>query len=329
MDGIDRSKLLEIIARFKDQRVLVIGDVMLDVYEMGIANRISPEAPVPVVRADDTRYVLGGAANTANNIVALQGQSSCVGVVGNDDNSNILERRMQNAGIFPQLIREKGRKTTSKTRVIAHKQQVVRIDKEDDRNLDPVSVDALMKLLENECKDHDAIVVSDYAKGMISEEICQYLIKAANKKEIPLIIDPRPAHVSFYKGAYLVTPNTAESLLMAGKAHEKAPDIDYVGSKLRTQLRSNILITQGEEGMTLYVRGKKPKSIPTKAYDVSDVTGAGDTVVSTMGLAIAAGASLYEAAIIANYAAGVVCEKLGTATCSQQELIQAINQDKK
>ncbi len=313
----------KILEQFKKRTVVVIGDVMLDKYLWGNVERISPEAPVPIVHVQKESYVAGGAANVANNIVALGGKAVIIGVVGNDEAGKVLEQEVKKEGMAWLLVPEE-RPTIQKVRVISHNQQLMRIDYED---INPVNhhverhvLDFLKKLPHS-----DIIVVSDYAKGLVTKKLMDEVVAFSHMKKIPLMVDPKPSHMSYYKGASLITPNLKEAREMSRVEGSNDAEVESMGKELQTMLHADVLITRGKDGMTLVAK-EEVKHIPTTAKEVYDVSGAGDTVVAALALSVAAGASLAQAASIANHAAGVVVAKVGTATVSVDELRKSMEQ---
>ncbi len=314
--------LLPILKQFKGKRVLVIGDLILDRFIWGKVSRISPEAPVPVVDVIDNSYMPGGAANVAGNIVSLGGSASVMGVVGADRAAERIGSMMAEQGVEFLSVVDK-RPTTVKTRVIAHNQQVVRFDQESN---DYVSGKALKALLVSAVKavgEHDAVIVSDYKKGVVTAQLIKEVLRAAGKKKL-VAIDPKVGHFHLYKGASLITPNLMEASQGSSIEIKDPKSLIRAGKKLMRQLRlGSLLITRGEHGMSLF-REKEVIHIPTLARKVYDVTGAGDTVIATFALAVASGASLEEAAVLSNHAAGIVVAEVGTATATQDKIKKSI-----
>jgi D-beta-D-heptose 7-phosphate kinase/D-beta-D-heptose 1-phosphate adenosyltransferase len=323
----ERQQLLRIIARFSGRRVLVAGDLMLDQYIRGSVGRISPEAPVPVVRVTGETHIPGGAGNVVNNLAALGAAVSVIGTVGSDDAGARLLEHFRGRGVSVDGVRvDPERPTTQKTRVIAERQQVVRYDREAVGPLSHANEAALVDALSKAVPTADALILSDYGKGVISPKILAHAIGLARKRRIPVTVDPKPEHFRRYRGVTCVTPNTAEAwacMHRVPKPGEAA--IEELGRDIVKTLKSrSALITRGAEGMSLFEEGAKPVHIPTRAQEVFDVSGAGDTVISTLTLALAAGASLRLSAQLANHAAGVVVGKLGTATTDPRELAEAV-----
>lgn len=308
------------------KRVLVVGDLMLDAYLFGDAERISPEAPVPVVRIETERHLLGGAGNVARNIAALGGAVSLVGVVGEDNEGDRLERLLENEGIASRVVRLPDRPTTIKTRVMARRQQMLRLDREHTAPLDSTALDAVFRRLDEVLEQHAVVILSDYSKGLVSPLFMERLRHRLRGLEgVRLLVDPKPANAALYGGAFLLTPNTKETGECAGLPVRDRGEILAAGRRLlhRTGCE-HLLTTLGADGMALFLRDEEVWHIPTTARDVFDVTGAGDTVIAALALALAAGWPLLDASILANYAAGLVVARVGAATVTQQELTHAI-----
>jgi D-beta-D-heptose 7-phosphate kinase/D-beta-D-heptose 1-phosphate adenosyltransferase len=313
------------LARAASRPVLVVGDVMLDVFVWGRVARISPEAPVPVVAIERESWHLGGAANVAANLRALGGAPRLVGVVGQDQAAFRLRDELEAAGIEASLAASSpDRPTTVKTRIVAHHQQVVRADLErSDELAGELEADLLRRALAA-LAGAAAVVVSDYQKGVVTPRLMRRLIAQARRQRIPVLVDPKLRHFRLYRGASVVTPNLPEAEQATGLRLRGDLDVARAGRRLLEELRcAAVLVTRGEHGMSLLRAGRRPLHVPTAAREVYDVTGAGDTVVGTLALAVAAGAPLDDAARLANLAAGVVVGKLGTATADPEELIEA------
>ena len=315
-----KAKLLGFIERFRGKRILVIGDIMLDKYLNGDVSRISPEAPVPIVTVKNERFVPGGAANVACNIASLGGNAVMAGVIGKDEPGTLLMKELQERGIeTSQVIVDRKKPTTQKVRVVAQNQQLLRVDYEDAGNICHETEMELIKSVRKEIPGVDALVVSDYAKGVITPELMKSIQSARNNKV--LIVDPKPTHRSLYTEVSVITPNLKEAMEMAPREESS---IDGMGNYLVNELKSTILITLGEKGMALFQKDGKKTEIPTHAKEVFDVSGAGDTVVAALALALSSGASVEQAAMIANYAAGVKVGKRGTASVGVEELRDAL-----
>ena len=333
MSSSSSKPLISYIKGFSQAEVLVIGDLMMDEFIYGRAERISPEAPVPVVNVVEKSYRLGGAANVLVNINALKGKGFLCGVVGKDEMGSKFANEIKHLDITAAgIIAEDGRPTTVKTRIIAdHRQQVVRYDQEVRKEIAHSSRKKILSCLKEAMKRVNALIISDYQKGVISNALLKELLPLAKRKGLIVCVDhPKLNNHTFYeKYAHIITPNKKEAAKVSGIEIESEKDLVKAGKKLLNSLACKaVLITRGEEGMTLFEKGKgKVTHIPTKAKEVYDVTGAGDTVIATLAMTLAVGASYDEAARIANHAAGIVVSKLGTATVTQKELIDNIKQD--
>lgn len=326
MKAITRPRAEWLLAAMQTRRVLVVGDVMLDEFLWGRVVRISPEAPVPVVEITSQTFHLGGAANVASNVRSLGGQAAVAGVVGRDPAGKQLRDALVRVGVEDALtLDDTGRPTTHKTRIIAHHQQVVRADREEAGEIGAALEDALGDALRRAARGAGAIILSDYQKGVVTRRLMKTVLDAARREGVPLLVDPKVRHFALYRGAAIVTPNQMEAEQATGVRLRDAGGLRDAGAKILKALRCRaVLITRGEHGMALFEQDKKPVEIPTAARQVFDVTGAGDTVIASLALALAAGATLPEAAMLANYAAGVVVGKIGTATVSPDEVLAAI-----
>ncbi len=312
------------IDAFSKRTVVVIGDLMLDKYIFGKVERISPEAPVQIVSVEKENYVPGGAANAACNVASLGGNAYLFGIVGNDISKDILLEETKNKGIDISGVIIDGRKPTiQKIRVLGQNQQLLRIDYENDDYIDDDMHQKMISKIAS-TDNIDAIIISDYAKGTITEALMQKIIDIAKDRQIPLIIDPKPKHKHLYRGASLITPNKKEAEEMSGMMIRNEDDLTKAGEKLNQDIGCDILITMGERGMSLFRKDKKPMHIPTTAKEVYDVSGAGDTVVASLSLAISSGMEVDDAAILANNAAGLKVAKLGTASVTKEELLLSI-----
>jgi D-beta-D-heptose 7-phosphate kinase/D-beta-D-heptose 1-phosphate adenosyltransferase len=305
--------------------VLVVGDVMLDEFLWGRVSRISPEAPVPVVRVERESFHVGGAGNVAANVRALGGEAVLVGVVGEDSAGTRVRDAVAAAGIEPRIVADPERPTTLKTRIVAHHQQVVRADREDPGDVGGRPRAALLDALRAELPRCGALVVSDYEKGVVTAALLRALLPLARRRRVPVLVDPKLRHFSLYRRVTLVTPNQLETEEATGVRLADDRSVDRAGRSILRSLGCRAaLVTRGEHGMSLYERGRAPLHVEAAAREVFDVTGAGDTVIATMALSVAAGASLAEGAVLANAAAGVVVGKLGTAQSSPSELLDAL-----
>lgn len=325
-DPAVKSQLMTWIRKFPDCTVGVFGDLILDRFIWGTVDRISPEAPVPVVAVLRESELLGGAANVAGNVVALGGRAEVSGLVGADAAGDRLLELLASAGIgCAGVVRRKDRRTTCKSRVIAHHQQVCRYDHEE---REPLSEDALVELsgrISGLLSAADSLVISDYAKGVVHPRLTGNLIAAGRAGHKFVAADPKRRDLSVYGGVSLITPNLKEAEQATGLELSDTQDLLAAARIIRRLARSQeVLITRGERGMALF-DGRHLQHIPTFAREVFDVTGAGDTVIATLALARAAGATTAEAALLANLAAGIVVGKLGTATASSAELEAALS----
>lgn len=315
------------IARFPQVNILVIGDIIIDHFIWGSVSRISPEAPVPVVNVNRENLLLGGAANVLNNIFALGGKASICGVIGQDVMGNHLLELLENAGSPTDgVIRTPDRPTTKKTRIIAQQQQVVRFDREKTGPFPDEISSALIGYIDKNLSSFQAVVVSDYIKGVINQDMMSHLMeKLSYHKNIPVITDPKPKAIDRFSGSTILTPNNHEAELMAEMEISNDVDLKKAAEIIFEKTHAKaLLITRGEAGMALFEHDKEPFFIPTVAREVFDVTGAGDTVVASLALGLAAGLSFIDAAILANQAAGIVVGKLGTATASPEEITGAV-----
>jgi len=335
------KNLQKIIRNFHKAKVLVVGDLILDEYIWGDVQRISPEAPVPVVWAKNRSYVPGGTANVAGNIRALDAQTCLLGVIGRDQNSKVLlaelkKRKVNTSGIFV----EDSRHTTVKTRIIAGHQQVVRVDWEHTHPLSKELNRRIIKFIEKNIAKFDALIIEDYGKGVINVSLLEKLIELAKKHKKIITVDPKEDNFQYYRGVTSITPNRKElenairNLKIRDTANRfkvnndrlfRDAEVDSAARQIMEYLElESLLVTLGEQGMKLFEPGGRIAHIPTVAQEVFDVSGAGDTVISTFTLALCSGASKLEAAYIANYAAGIVVGKVGTAVTNRRELLERI-----
>jgi len=315
----------DLLSRFSGRTVIVIGDLMLDHFVIGGVDRISPEAPVPVVRFEQETWRLGGAANVAHNLSALGARVLAIGLTGADDAAATLRSGLDRIGIGSSgLVEDASRRTTRKLRVVTTRnQQVARIDYEDDREVQGEAEAALVSRIEQLTPSADALLISDYLKGTVSPGVAGAAISAATQRGIPVLIDPKVPHIDYYSGATVITPNHHEAEAVTHMRIRGGEDAITAARRFRERAHcESVLITRGEHGMTLLGPGDQAQ-LSAEAREVADVTGAGDTVIATMTLALAAGASLIDAARLANRAAGVVVGKFGPATVSVDELRDA------
>jgi D-beta-D-heptose 7-phosphate kinase/D-beta-D-heptose 1-phosphate adenosyltransferase len=325
MGEIDRKRLEGWIDGFSGIRLLVVGDLVLDEYVWGDVERVSPEAPVPVVQVDQETVVLGGAANVARNLVALGAQAELVSLVGDDDSGGSVVRLVRDLGVDPSgLIVAAGRPTTRKTRVVARGQQVVRFDRE---CLDAPDLEMGQKVgaaIDRAAPSVNGAVIVDYGKGVLSPDIAGNAMRCFQDRGVPVVVDPKGS-LAPYRGASLVKPNLREAETLSGVAIRSAADLDRAADQIRRQVGgADLVITRGSKGMTIFEEGRPGVNVPTAAREVFDVQGAGDTAIAALVLAQRAGASLLEAAVIANAAAGVVVGKIGTATASAAETCEML-----
>ncbi len=327
--GVSVASLRQYIQRFPQASVLVLGDLILDHYIWGRVSRISPEAPVPVVHVESESMRLGGAANVFNNVLALGGKADLCGVIGSDETGRMLLKELgsKRSGRGGVVI-DQERPTTRKSRVIAHNQQIVRYDVERRGEIKPVFQKRILRYVESRLRELSCLVVSDYAKGVVTQTLMSELTRLASLRKIPVIVDPKVEHFGYYKGVTVITPNHLEATQAAGLHGDGDAVIQEAGATIRQRLGcQSVLITRGERGMSLFEGEGQSWHIPTKARQVYDVTGAGDTVIGTMALALGTGAGMREAATLANYAAGIVVGMVGTATVSAKELSEALDRE--
>jgi D-glycero-beta-D-manno-heptose-7-phosphate kinase len=328
-ESLTNPRLVELCRNFPRQRIVVIGDVMLDHYLHGQVRRISPEAPVPVVEFQSDQHLPGGAANVAGNLVALGAKVELIGVVGRDDAARQLVRAVRRGGLDAGgLIPTSDRCTTVKTRIVAHQMQMLRVDREARQPLQPATRAKLLQRLRSSLRGATAVIVADYAKGVLDQETLSAVLTFGRQAGVPVCIDPKPTRPLKFKRPHLLTPNRREAFELAG-----LPDAPLGLEPIRDRgLRRAmqriarlyspdiLLVTLGEAGMVVQEKGGEPRHLPTAARTVYDVSGAGDTVIAAFVLARSTGASVIEAASLANLAAGIVVGKLGVATVSRKEL---------
>jgi D-glycero-beta-D-manno-heptose-7-phosphate kinase len=323
---LDAQRAAEIVKRFPELPILVVGDVMLDRFIVGRVTRISPEAPVPVVRFQSEHLRLGGAANVAHNIATLGGKPSLVGLIGMDATGATLRDALTAAGVRGEgLVEDRERPTTEKVRIVTERnQQVARIDYETDEEAHGDVKQTLLGRVKSLSRDSKTLLVSDYLKGTISRGLIEVLVAIKASRGVPLIVDPKVPHLDYYRGVTLVTPNHVEAEAATHRSIRTDDDARTAARDVRARVQCDaVLITRGEHGMWLS-ESNAEGSIPATAREVADVTGAGDTVAATLALALAAGASFTEAALLANHAAGIVVSRFGAATVTQAELLDTI-----
>jgi D-beta-D-heptose 7-phosphate kinase/D-beta-D-heptose 1-phosphate adenosyltransferase len=327
---MSRTSLLHHVARFSRCRVLILGDVMLDEYMWGAVSRISPEAPVPVVAVQSESVKVGGAGNVATNVAALGGRATLVGLVGNDAAAERLSQELELHGVKSDgLVEDRSRPTTIKSRVVAGSQHVVRFDRESDAPVSRAVRAQVIAAVQQRLPEADVLLISDYAKGLVSPGLVRGVLALAARQHRMVAVDPKVQNLPLFKGVTVVAPNHHEAAAAVHRTIRSEADLLRVGQVLLRRLKARgVLITRGEQGMSLFEAGKPVVHIPTVAREVYDVTGAGDTVMGALSLALAAGATMAEAAVIANFAAGVVVGKRGTATVTRAELERALRDGK-
>lgn len=313
-----------VVERFRDCRVVVIGDVMLDEYLRGDVSRISPEAPVPVVELRGQDFRLGGAANAAANIQALGGATTLIGVVGKDATAQILAERLAHHGVTSAVVTDDDRPTSKKTRIVAQQQQIVRVDHEKRHPVAAGVAAELARAIDQAMRGAHACVLSDYAKGVVTPEIARHAIEAARAAGVPIIVDPKQRNFAVYRGATVITPNLHE---LEAAAHGVVPfDVERAAANVLPELAgAALLVTRSADGMTLFREAQRPVHVSAMAKEVFDVTGAGDTVVATVALALAARVPIEQAIELASIAAAISVSKRGTSTVSPGELTTAID----
>jgi D-beta-D-heptose 7-phosphate kinase/D-beta-D-heptose 1-phosphate adenosyltransferase len=323
---VNHNELLPFISKFPDARIMVIGDLMVDEYIWGNVSRVSPEAPVPVVSVTSESLRLGGAGNVVNNIRTLGGKVLLAGIVGNDEMGRKVIHDLHKMGLETKgVIVEPERVTTVKTRIIAQHQQVVRYDREITRPIHPENIQQILSLLEGGINELDAVLVSDYGKGVICEPLMERVRSLTQRAGKILAVDPKVKNFPLFREVTIITPNHYEAAEATGRWIMSEEDLMTVGRTLLQRLQvQSVLITRGEKGMTLFQHNGEVIHIPTMAKEVYDVTGAGDTVISVLTLAMASGATAKEAAILSNIAAGIVVGEIGTATIKASELEDAV-----
>lgn len=315
----------EIFKKFNNTGILVIGDLMVDRYIWGKVRRISPEAPVPVVEITDEDLLLGGAANVAHNVMSLGGKVYLAGAIGRDDTGKILINKLHEKGFNTDgVIIDGTRPTTVKTRVIAHSQQVVRFDKEIKSDISQSTMSMLLEYVKSCLPKVKGIIISDYCKGLVTKKLIKKILELTGPR-VFVATDPKIGHFDYYKGLSLITPNINEASFGSGIDITDSKTMVAAGKQLLKKLQCNaVILTRGDEGMTVFEKSGRITNIPTCAREVYDVSGAGDTVIATLTLCHAAGTKLKDAAIIANHAAGIVVGKMGTAVTTQKEILKSM-----
>jgi D-beta-D-heptose 7-phosphate kinase/D-beta-D-heptose 1-phosphate adenosyltransferase len=322
-------ELATIVRTFHAARILVIGDIILDRYVTGAVHRLSPEAPIPVLRPNDNRCTLGGAANVALNIATLGGQAILIGVIGNDTAGDEVQRLIEvTPGITPALVRIASRPTTSKTRFMTGSHQLLRLDEETTAPLDAAGLQAMMQAVEASLDAVDVIVLSDYAKGVLCDGVLDAILARTAEAGLLVIADPKRPDFAAYRGATILTPNEHEVRVATRIEADHDTEADRAGRvALEATGGQAVLVTRSAKGLTLVCRDQEALHLPTRAREVADVSGAGDTLVAALAVALGAGAALLDASMLANATAGISVGKQGTATVSRQELLDALHLD--
>lgn len=324
--ALNQKKLSDIQENLKGKKIAVVGDLMLDSYFWGDVTRISPEAPVPVIEIDNEFFRFGGAANVAYNIVKLGGIPYPVGVIGDDTDGQKFNELVLDAGIMGEgIFTDKSRPTTAKTRVIARSQHIVRIDRESKTDIVAETEAKIFSFISDNIQSLDAIILQDYNKGVLTKNIISKIIDLANRHEKIITVDPKFSNFFEYKNATVFKPNKKETEDALGLKLKSMKMIEDAGNKLLEQLNAQyVLITLGKDGSALFGNGKEVSIIPTVARKVSDVSGAGDTVISTLTMALTAGADIETATYLANFAGGLVCEEVGIVPIEKEHLFKSI-----
>ena len=323
----DISHLKKLVGRFPKARILVIGDLILDEFIWGDVERISPEAPVPVVWVKSESFMPGGASNVANNLKALGVKPFLCGVIGKDERGKMLQQELQKRGITTEgLIVDSGRPTTMKTRIVAHHQQVVRVDRETISEISDNILNELLDYLRKQIREVDALLIEDYGKGVISSRLIQEVVSLARNHHKMITVDPKESHFDYYQGVTVITPNHHEAGNAIGIKVDGEESLHRVGRELLRLLKcDSVLVTLGENGMCLFESKGTVIHIPTVAQEVFDVSGAGDTVIATLTAALSTGATMEQAAYLSNFAAGIVVGKVGVAVTTREELYDRIS----
>src|ERR1035437_3435937 len=329
MTNTSEERLTRLKNSFNGLKISMVGDMMLDCYFRGEVKRISPEAPVPVLEVDNEFYRFGGAANVALNILKLGGIPYPIGVIGNDNDGRIFISLAEDSKInLSGLIIDESRPTTTKTRVIAHNQHVVRIDKESKKYLSAEVQGKLLKFVEDNIDNLDAIILQDYNKGVLTPSIIEKIISLANEKNILITVDPKFNNFFLFKNVTVVKPNRKEAEDVLGLKLSNDNDITTAGTRILEKTNAvYVVLTLSEEGIAIFEKNKPEKRMPTKAQIVADVSGAGDTVISTLTMALAAKADIIEASYLANYAGGIVCEEVGIIPIELDKLFDTIRKE--
>ena len=326
---LSKKKLNELKKKFSGQKIAVVGDMMLDSYFRGDVKRVSPEAPVPVVEVENEFFRFGGAANVALNILKLGGIPVPAGVIGNDNDGKIFTSLLEEANMLSEgIIVDSSRPTTAKTRVIAGNQHVVRIDKESKKNISEKTEKKLLDYLTSNISSLDGIILEDYNKGVLTKSFIKNIISLANKKGVFITVDPKFNNFFEYKNVNVFKPNKKEAEDILGIKMRSSEDISKAGKTILERLNAeNVLLTLGSEGIAVFEKNKTEKRLATQARKVADVSGAGDTVISTLTMALAAECDIMDASYLANYAAGIVCGEVGIVPIEIEKLIEAVGKE--
>jgi rfaE bifunctional protein kinase chain/domain len=331
MINISQKRLRELKSKFKGLKIAVIGDMMLDCYFRGDVKRISPEAPVPVVEIENEFFRFGGAANVALNVLKLGGVPIPVGVIGPDNDGIIFKSLLTEANMMAEgIFADNTRPTTAKIRVIADSQHVVRIDKESKQNIEEKLEKKIFDYLSGNINQIDGVILQDYNKGVLTPKLIKKIIDLANEKKVLITVDPKFNNFFEFKNVTVFKPNRKEAEDVLGIKMRDSKDITSAGQKILEKLNAkNVLLTLGSEGIAVFERNKPEKRMPTKARKVADVSGAGDTVISTLTMALAAKADIIESSYLSNYAAGIVCEEVGIIPIELDKLFDTVESDNK
>ncbi|MCB5266865.1 MAG: D-glycero-beta-D-manno-heptose-7-phosphate kinase [Candidatus Cloacimonetes bacterium] len=321
------NDLKELCAGFSELNVVVLGDMMLDSYQWGKVQRISPEAPVPIIEINREEYRLGGAANVALNLASLGAKVMAIGVIGNGPNASRMQELFISSKLDSSgLIRDESRKTTIKTRIGAANQQIVRIDHEDTHYINPSVREKVLAKLQRHLRDSDVLIIEDYNKGLLSPELIRDTLAFCKNHQVRVSVDPKQKNFFAYAGVDIFKPNFLELQSNLGQHFETEDEFFVAARQLLQKMELvHLVVTRGSKGMYVFSVDQQPQHLPSSAREVFDVSGAGDTVISALSLAYAAGASIFEAADLASQAAGVVCGKMGTASASREEILEYIH----
>jgi rfaE bifunctional protein kinase chain/domain len=329
MVNLSIKRLSALKSHFKGLKIAIVGDMMLDCYFWGEVKRISPEAPVPVVEVGNEFYRFGGAANVALNILKLGGIPFPVGVIGYDNYGTIFKSLVTEASISEEgIIIDDERPTTAKTRVIADSQHVVRIDKESKDYLNKKNQSKVIEYIEKNIKNFDGIILQDYNKGVLTTSVIEKIIQLADRNKVLITVDPKFNNFFHYKNVTVFKPNRKEAEDVLGLKIRTEEDIETAGNRILEKINAKyVLLTLGEDGIAVFEKGKAPHKMETKARKVADVSGAGDTVISTLTMALAAGGDILEASYLANYAGGIVCEEVGIVPIDLDKLFDTVSEE--